>query len=89
MRSLLLLYRGREHGGWDAREHNYNVPTLVIGSHALHAAGYAMGIQRDGDDAASIAYIGDGAMSQGDVNEAMVFAASTGAPVVFLCTNNQ
>lgn len=97
VRRLLLLYRGREHGGWDAREHNYNVPTLVIGSHALHAAGYGMGIQRDGDvgtadpgrDRAAVAYFGDGAMSQGDVSEAMVFAASTSAPVVFFCQNNQ
>ncbi|HLV54895.1 MAG TPA: pyruvate dehydrogenase (acetyl-transferring) E1 component subunit alpha [Actinotalea caeni] len=97
MRSLLLLYRGREHGGWDAREHNYNVPTLVIGSHALHAAGYAMGIQRDGDvgtgdpdrDRAAVTYFGDGATSQGDVSEAMVFAAAAGAPVVFFCQNNQ
>jgi pyruvate dehydrogenase E1 component alpha subunit len=36
-----------------------------------------------------VAYFGDGASSQGDVNEAMVFASSFGAPVVFVCTNNQ
>jgi 2-oxoisovalerate dehydrogenase E1 component alpha subunit len=97
MRSLLLLYRGREHGGWDAHEHNLNVPTLVIGAHTLHAAGYAMGIQRDGDvgtgdparDRASVAYFGDGATSQGDVSEAMVFASAAAAPVVFVCQNNQ
>lgn len=97
MKRLLLLYRGREHGGWDAREHNYNVPTLVIGSHALHAAGYGMGIQRDGDvgtgderrDRAVVAYFGDGATSQGDVSEAMVFASAAASPVVFICQNNQ
>lgn len=96
MTSLLLLYRGHEHGGWDARDHNLNVPTLVIGSHALHAAGYGMGIQRDGDvgtgdaerDRAVVAYFGDGATSQGDVSEAMVFAAAASAPVVFFCQNN-
>jgi 2-oxoisovalerate dehydrogenase E1 component alpha subunit len=48
-----------------------------------------MGIQRDGTDQVSVAYFGDGASSQGDVNEAMVFASSFGAPVVFVCTNNQ
>ena len=97
MRDLLHLYRGRQHGGWDAREHNYNVPTLVIGAHALHAAGYGMGIQRDGDvgtgdparDRAVVAYFGDGATSQGDVSEAMVFASAASAPVVFFCQNNQ
>lgn len=97
VRKLLHLYRGSEHGGWDAEEHGYNVPTLVIGSHALHAAGYAMGIQRDGDvgtsepgrDRVAVAYFGDGATSQGDVSEAMVFAASASSPVIFFCQNNQ
>ena len=36
-----------------------------------------------------IVYHGDGASSQGDVNEAYVFAASYNAPVVFFCQNNQ
>jgi 2-oxoisovalerate dehydrogenase E1 component alpha subunit len=36
-----------------------------------------------------IAYFGDGASSQGDVNEAFIFAASFNAPVVFFCQNNQ
>src|SRR5699024_8242214 len=97
LNSLLLLYRGQEHGGWDPREHNFTTASLVIGSHTLHATGYAMGIQRDGDvgtgdparDRCVVTYYGDGASSQGDVNEALVFAASTGAPVVFFCQNNQ
>ena len=36
-----------------------------------------------------IAHFGDGASSQGDVNEAFIFAASYNAPVVFFCQNNQ
>ena len=56
-----------------------------------------MGMQRDGvvgtgdpeRDAAVIAHFGDGASSQGDVNEAFIFAASYNAPVVFFCQNNQ
>ncbi|QKS18434.1 pyruvate dehydrogenase (acetyl-transferring) E1 component subunit alpha, partial [Curtobacterium sp. Csp2] len=39
-------------------------------------------------DSCSIVYFGDGATSQGDVNEAYVFAASTKAPVVFFLQNN-
>ena len=39
-----------------------------------------MGIQNDGADSVAVAYFGDGATSQGDVNEAMVFAASFQAP---------
>jgi pyruvate dehydrogenase E1 component alpha subunit len=55
----------------------------------LHATGYALGCMKDGVDSVAVAYFGDGAMSQGDVNEAMVFAASFAAPVVFFCQNNQ
>jgi pyruvate dehydrogenase E1 component alpha subunit len=40
-------------------------------------------------DTAVIGYLGDGATSQGDVNEAFVFASSYNAPIVFFCQNNQ
>ena len=43
--------------------------------------------QRPGE--AVIAYFGDGATSQGDVNEAFVFASVFNAPIVFFCQNNQ
>ncbi|WP_324649246.1 pyruvate dehydrogenase (acetyl-transferring) E1 component subunit alpha [Georgenia sp. H159] len=97
MRELLRVFRGIEHGGWDPLAHNFHLYTFVIGSHTLHATGYAMGIQRDGDvatgdadrDRAVVVYFGDGATSQGDVHEAMVFAAVNNAPVVFVCQNNQ
>jgi pyruvate dehydrogenase E1 component alpha subunit len=48
-----------------------------------------MGVQRDGAESAVLAFLGDGATSQGEVNEAMIWAASFGAPVVFFCQNNQ
>jgi pyruvate dehydrogenase E1 component alpha subunit len=86
---LLGLFRGASHGGWDPREHNFNLYTIVIGSQTLHATGYAMGVQRDGADAAVVAYFGDGASSQGDVNEAFIWASVFNAPVVFFCQNNQ
>jgi len=90
---LLELYRGVSHGGWDPKEHNFHLYTIVIGSHVLHATGYAMGIQRDGavgeDGEAVIAYFGDGATSQGDVNEAFIWASVNNAPIVFFCQNNQ
>jgi pyruvate dehydrogenase E1 component alpha subunit len=95
--NLLGLFRGVNHGGWDPDERNFHLYTIVIGAQTLHATGYAMGIQRDhavgsGDpdrDAAVIAYFGDGATAQGDVNEAFVFASTQNAPVVFFCQNNQ
>ncbi|XVX20732.1 pyruvate dehydrogenase (acetyl-transferring) E1 component subunit alpha [Actinomycetota bacterium] len=95
--SPLLMWRGVTNGGWDPAEHNFHLYTIVIGSQALHATGYAMGVTKDGRvgtgdperDTAVIAYFGDGASSQGDVNEAFVFAASYNAPLVFFCQNNQ
>ena len=88
---LLELYRGVSHGGWAPEEHKFHLYTIVIGAQTLHATGYAMGIQRDGADRgeAVIAYFGDGATSQGDVNEAFVFASVFNAPIVFFCQNNQ
>jgi 2-oxoisovalerate dehydrogenase E1 component alpha subunit len=90
---LLGLFRGVSHGGWDPREHNFHLYTIVIGSQTLHATGYAMGIQRDGavgeDGEAVIGYFGDGATSQGDVNEAFIWASVNNAPIVFFCQNNQ
>jgi len=86
---LLGLFRGVTNGGWDPHDHNFALYTIVIGDQTLHAVGYAMGIQRDGTDRAVITYFGDGATSQGDVNESFVFASVYNAPVVFFCQNNQ
>ncbi len=94
---LLGLFRGVDQGGWDPAANNFALYTIVIGAQTLHATGYAMGVQRDGDvgtgdperDTAVVAHFGDGASSQGDVNEAFIFAASYNAPVVFFCQNNQ
>ena len=95
--NLLGLFRGVNNGGWDPNECNFHLYTIVIGAQTLHAVGYAMGVQRDGAvgtgdperDTAVIAYFGDGATAQGDVNESFVYAAVNNAPVVFFCQNNQ
>ncbi|MGF3056381.1 pyruvate dehydrogenase (acetyl-transferring) E1 component subunit alpha [Microbacterium sp. YY-01] len=96
---IIKLMRGVSHGGWDPtdpRNGNTRLYTLVLGSQTLHAAGYGMGMVFDGRcgsgnperDEAVVTYYGDGASSQGDVHEAMVFAASYQAPVVFFLQNN-
>jgi len=86
---LLRVWRGVTASGWDPYEVGMATPQVIIGAQSLHATGYALGMQNDGSDAVAIAYIGDGAMSEGDVNEAMVFAATFQAPVIFFCQNNQ
>ncbi|MCA4135671.1 pyruvate dehydrogenase (acetyl-transferring) E1 component subunit alpha [Arthrobacter sp. M4] len=97
---LLRQFRGITNGGWDPNENNFHLYTLVLAAQTLHAVGYAMGIQRDqkaaqdqggskdAGKAAVVAYFGDGASSEGDVHESMVFASSYKAPVVFFCQNN-
>ena len=91
---LLRLWRGSSQGGWDPHDINMTSPAIVIGPHLLQAVGYGMGINRDRmidptKDDIAVAYFGDGATSQGDFSEALGFAASFRAPVVFFCPNNQ
>ena len=93
---LLAFYRGVTNGGWDPNEKNFAIYTIVIGNQCLHAVGYAMGVNFDharsgeaDESQAVIAYFGDGASSQGDVNEAFIWASVFNAPVVFFCQNNQ
>ncbi|MCD7053094.1 pyruvate dehydrogenase (acetyl-transferring) E1 component subunit alpha [Rhodococcus sp. BH2-1] len=86
---MLRFWRGSTHSGWNPFEYRMTTPAIIVGSQALHATGYAMGVQFDGVSGATIAYFGDGATSQGDISEAFGFAASFQAPVVFFCQNNQ
>ncbi|WP_376972332.1 pyruvate dehydrogenase (acetyl-transferring) E1 component subunit alpha [Arthrobacter sp.] len=96
---MLRIFRGISNGGWDPRENNFHMYTMVLAAQMPHATGYAMGVQRDQagwdrdrlekEGTAVVAYFGDGASSEGDVHESMVFAASYASPVVFFCQNNQ
>ncbi|GAA3027450.1 pyruvate dehydrogenase (acetyl-transferring) E1 component subunit alpha [Microbacterium dextranolyticum] len=96
---IIRVMRGLTHGGWDPtdpKNGNVHIYTLVLGSQTLHATGYGMGMVFDGRcgtgdperDAAVIVYYGDGASSQGDVHEAMVFANTYRTPQVFFLQNN-
>lgn len=92
------FFRGAVHAGWDPNEYNMQPYTLVLAAQVPHAAGYGWGIaqqQRGWTDArraeegrVAVACFGDGASTEGDVHEAMVFAASFDAPVVFFIQNN-
>jgi 2-oxoisovalerate dehydrogenase E1 component alpha subunit len=95
--TLLGMFRGVSLGGWNPNDNNFGLYTIVLGAQTLHAVGYAMGVVRDGAvgtgehdrDTAVLAFFGDGASSQGDVNEAFIWAAASNLPVVFYCQNNQ
>src|SRR3984957_15197713 len=40
---MLRFWRGTRHQAWDADEHRMYGYQIIIGAHALHATGYAMG----------------------------------------------
>ncbi|MCA5892304.1 pyruvate dehydrogenase (acetyl-transferring) E1 component subunit alpha [Isoptericola sp. NEAU-Y5] len=96
---LTPVWRGVTASGWDPYTVGMATPQVIIGAQTLHAVGYGLGVLADaerdpgsvGDDgtAAVVTYFGDGAISQGDVSEALVFAATWSVPVIFFCQNNQ
>lgn len=88
LKQWLKVWKTTSNAAWDPHEHNIGLNQIIIGAQTLHAVGYAMGAQLKGEDACSIAYFGDGATTEGDVSEAMVFASTYNAPVVFFCQNN-
>ncbi len=86
----LLAYRGIWNGGlYDPAAHRFAPIASSVGSHALHAVGWAMGAWLDGRDDVAIAYFGEGATSEGDVAEAFNFAGVYRAPVIFFVQNNR
>ncbi|QRQ78146.1 thiamine pyrophosphate-dependent dehydrogenase E1 component subunit alpha [Glutamicibacter protophormiae] len=96
---MLRLFRGISGGGWDPRENNFHMYTMVLAAQLPHAAGYGMALamEQRGWDAeklaaegnAVVAYFGDGSSTEGETHESMVFANSFNAPVVYFCQNNQ
>jgi pyruvate dehydrogenase E1 component alpha subunit len=83
------VWRGTWHGGLDFTEKCCAPISIPIGTQALHAVGAAMAAQRLGEDSTTVAFIGDGATSAGDVHEALNLAAVFKAPCVFYVQNNQ
>ncbi|GAB3226466.1 pyruvate dehydrogenase (acetyl-transferring) E1 component subunit alpha [Glycomyces halotolerans] len=92
--SSFALFRGVDLGGRDVEADRFHMYSIVIASQTLHAAGYAMGVAKDGavgsdDGEAVIVYHGDGATAEGDFNEALIWAGVFNAPLVLFCQNNQ
>lgn len=72
-----------------SREANFVSWSSCIGTQIPHAVGAAWAMKLRGDPNVAIAYMGDGATSQGDFHVAMNFAGVFKVPVVFFCQNNQ
>jgi 2-oxoisovalerate dehydrogenase E1 component alpha subunit len=87
-RELLAQWRGVAHAGWDPARFRFHIYSLVLGTQTLHAVGYAMGTRFSGADEVVMCFVGDGATSQGDVSEALNWAATRELPIVFVVQNN-
>ncbi len=83
------VWRGKWHGGLGFTEKCCAPIAIPIGTHGLHAVGAAMAAQRLGEDSVTVAFLGDGATSEGDAHEALNLAAVYQAPCVFFVQNNQ
>lgn len=82
-------WRGTWHGGLEFTEKWCAPIAIPVGTQTLHAVGAAMAAQRLGEDSVTVAFIGDGATSVGDLPEALNFAAVFNTPCVFYVQNNQ
>ncbi len=60
----------------------------IVGAGTTIACGVAMANRLHGRDSVVVVTIGDGAMNQGSVHEAMVFASVRKLPVIFVVENN-
>ncbi len=81
---------------WDGYYEGFEVPagvndlpfSIVVGSQVPVATGVAMGIRQRRENGVVLTNFGDGAISQGSVNEAFNFAAVYKSPIVFVVENN-
>ena len=71
------------------RPANFVSWSSCIGTQIPHAVGAAWAMKLQGHKNVAVAYMGDGATSEGDFHVAMNFAGVFKVPVVFFCENNQ
>jgi 2-oxoisovalerate dehydrogenase E1 component alpha subunit len=86
---VLTLLRGDWHCGYDPAATRTAPQCTPLATQAVHAAGVAYGEALQGRDTVALAFMGDGATSEGDFHEAVNFAAVFRAPVVFFVQNNR
>jgi len=71
------------------RPANFVSWSSCIATQIPHAVGAAWAMKLQGHKNIAVAYMGDGATSEGDFHVAMNFAGVFKVPVVFFCQNNQ
>jgi len=84
----MLVYAGFEEGNAGEGNDHLLPVAIILGSQVPHAVGLAYAEKVKGTKNVALSFHGDGAASEGDVHEAMNFAAVWKAPVVFMNQNN-
>lgn len=84
----MLYTMGAVQGGYVPEDVNAFPVQIIIAAQTLHAMGSAWASQYLQDGAVSVAYLGDGATSQGDFHEALNFASVHQLPAIFFIQNN-
>src|ERR1700733_6088732 len=54
--TMLRMWRGTAHSGWDPAEFGIATPAIIVGSQTLHATGYALGLALEGTRSAVLSY---------------------------------
>jgi pyruvate dehydrogenase E1 component alpha subunit len=89
LENLILYYAGYAEG-MRVPDAVCDLPLCIpIASQTPHAVGVAYAARYKGEDSVTMVYLGDGATSHGDCQEAMNFAGVFQVPLVFLVINNQ
>jgi 2-oxoisovalerate dehydrogenase E1 component alpha subunit len=86
---LLAGFRGDWHCGYDPIQHRTSIQATPLATQTLHAVGVAKAAKLRRDPIAALAFVGDGASSEGDTHEAFNFAGVWQVPAVFVVQNNQ
>ncbi|MFG1951828.1 pyruvate dehydrogenase (acetyl-transferring) E1 component subunit alpha [Micromonospora sp. NPDC048830] len=86
---VLTLLRGDWHCGYDPTARHTAPQCTPLGTQCVHAAGLAYGEAHQGRDTVALAFVGDGATSEGDFHEGVNFTAVFKAPVVYFVQNNR
>lgn len=89
LENVLLYFGGYDEGGYVAPERNDLPIAVPVASQLPHAVGIAWSLRYRQSNQVVMAFVGDGATSEGDFHEALNFAGVFQTPVVFVVQNNQ
>jgi 2-oxoisovalerate dehydrogenase E1 component alpha subunit len=74
---------------YGSRAHFFQTISSPLGTQIPQAAGAAYAHKLDKNGRVALCFFGEGAASEGDFHAGVNFAATTRAPVIFFCRNNQ